>query len=454
MYKRTVETDIDKVNRAILMTKDNVSLAAAKRDPRKYVWYQLTGAKATFEDAHRTHDLILSKGEKYGIKLFRGYVYLVDADDLSLQFKLTEDQASKLLRKSKPWSGKVSRYKVKEGESTLRAMKKTKKSSPSKGKSGSNKKTRDSLKGLDILKSLSGEKPESHRIDGVPCKSVTIISTPATVVRLLTKKGLPRPKRFLSTYNAECENGFLYIERDARKLVRISFFTRASWKKFISQTQESPQEESKPSAKRTSSKPKQKSNQVKHRIQVDPTTLMDNLHGDTLSTQSLPTELKDPNIYKESIYGRKISTGRSRGPREGVVVGYAMVKGKHCLVKMPINAGKTKVSLLYSPTSKSDNSLTRSAPQVSYEEFLKLRAKAKSVYDDIGNKNEKVDRSNHENMQELRPEPGQTATIKFSNGKFRKTIMDVNRKTGKIAIKGSGKKLRWIPMSTVLKIAP
>lgn len=89
--------------------------ASDKRDPRKYRWMQYDGRKATFHvvgQDKEEYDLALEKGEKIGVKKHRGFTYLVDASDLSLQLKLKPEDAKRIVNNSKAYSGKVGRYKV------------------------------------------------------------------------------------------------------------------------------------------------------------------------------------------------------------------------------------------------------------------------------------------------------------------------------------------------------
>lgn len=92
-----------------------VLASSAKRDPRKYRWLQYDGRKAKFHvvgDDKQEYDLELSKGEKIGVKRFRGHIYLVDASDLSLQLKLKPQDAERVIGNSIAYEGKVGRYRV------------------------------------------------------------------------------------------------------------------------------------------------------------------------------------------------------------------------------------------------------------------------------------------------------------------------------------------------------
>lgn len=99
------------------VTLHSVEAASTKkRDPQKYKWYQLAKGKAKFDSAHDEFELELRKGEKFGLKFYRGSYFLVDEDDLSVQFKLSADEGKKLISASKPFSGKVAGKKVEGGK--------------------------------------------------------------------------------------------------------------------------------------------------------------------------------------------------------------------------------------------------------------------------------------------------------------------------------------------------
>lgn len=102
-----------------LLDAEVLSAASKKRDPTKYKWYQLAKGKAKFDSSHDEFELELRKGEKFGLKFFAGSYFLVDEDDLSVQFKLSADEGKKLIKASEPWSGKISGKQVKPGDGAL-----------------------------------------------------------------------------------------------------------------------------------------------------------------------------------------------------------------------------------------------------------------------------------------------------------------------------------------------
>lgn len=93
-----------------------LSASSKKRDPQKYKWYQLAKGKAKFDSAHKEFELELRKGEKFGLKFYRGSYFLVDEDDLTVQFKLSVEEGKKLIEASKPFSGKIAGKQVEGGD--------------------------------------------------------------------------------------------------------------------------------------------------------------------------------------------------------------------------------------------------------------------------------------------------------------------------------------------------
>lgn len=95
--------------------KIQIAIAAAKKDPTKYKWYSLKRGSAHFDTAHKEYDLDLRKGDPFGIKFYRGSYFLIDKDDLTIQFKLSVEEGKKLLQRSQGWSGKVGGKTVQAG---------------------------------------------------------------------------------------------------------------------------------------------------------------------------------------------------------------------------------------------------------------------------------------------------------------------------------------------------
>jgi hypothetical protein len=87
-----------------------------KRDPKKYKWYIYSGKRPIHvQTDNKDFDFSLENGEKFGVKLNRGTYFLVDASDLTMQFKLKPQDAEKILKGSKGWEGTIDGQKVQAG---------------------------------------------------------------------------------------------------------------------------------------------------------------------------------------------------------------------------------------------------------------------------------------------------------------------------------------------------
>lgn len=95
------------------------SAKAIKRDPTKYKWYQMAKGKAKFESANDEFELELKRGEKFGLKMYRGSYFLLDESDLTIQFKLSKPEGESLKEASKPFAGKIAGKKVEGGDGAL-----------------------------------------------------------------------------------------------------------------------------------------------------------------------------------------------------------------------------------------------------------------------------------------------------------------------------------------------
>lgn len=89
--------------------------SAKKKDPTKYAWYQITRGKVKLDNHHKTFEVELSKGEKFGLKRYRNDFFLIDEDDLTIQFKLSAEEAKEVVRRSKGFSGKIDGKDVNPG---------------------------------------------------------------------------------------------------------------------------------------------------------------------------------------------------------------------------------------------------------------------------------------------------------------------------------------------------
>jgi len=91
------------------------ALASEKRDPRKYRWLEYVGRKFVLDvvgSDRKEYELEITKGEKFGVKNFRGFTYILDESNLSVQFRLDITDARRIIANSKGYEGKISRYKV------------------------------------------------------------------------------------------------------------------------------------------------------------------------------------------------------------------------------------------------------------------------------------------------------------------------------------------------------
>lgn len=87
------------------------SESSAKNNPLAYTWHRFnpaSGRAKNFPNAHRHYELRLEANDVYGYREGRGdTVYLVDKEDISIEFKLTKKELAALLKVSKPFKGKI-----------------------------------------------------------------------------------------------------------------------------------------------------------------------------------------------------------------------------------------------------------------------------------------------------------------------------------------------------------
>lgn len=92
-----------------------VSISAVS--PEKYVWYTFEGKRpVTFNDHHRTHDLKLEKGDRFGIRTYGSQIKLVELSDLRVIFTLGQHEADALIRQAKGFSGRFRGVKLQPGD--------------------------------------------------------------------------------------------------------------------------------------------------------------------------------------------------------------------------------------------------------------------------------------------------------------------------------------------------
>lgn len=101
------------------------SISAKTKNPLDYAWYRYTDTRRKmFKKHHKSMDLEINTGDRVGIRAGRGgTVYLVEADSLQYEFKLSDREATLLLKKCKPFAGKVEAIRVIKGNMKLDQMK-------------------------------------------------------------------------------------------------------------------------------------------------------------------------------------------------------------------------------------------------------------------------------------------------------------------------------------------
>lgn len=177
--------------------------------------------------------------------------------------------------------------------------------------------------------------------------------------------------------------------------------------------------------------------------------LRDN-YTDPLSAKSLPGELSDPEMYANSAYGRVLDLGR-HGP--AVVVGSSVMNGKPSWIVLPLKKNP-KNAIRGFPIGGYFVDKTANDPQVSMKELIEHRETAhrsqnltKARNEDVGERSAKV-------LKDINPSPGDRVYINWSKGiPTRAYIVSINRDDLTFAIKGSGSRLRHLPLSMIMKKA-
>lgn len=92
-----------------------IGIAASKRDPRKYRWMEYDGRKAVLHvkgSDKDDYEVEFLKGERFGVKFYRGSVFVLHEDAMNVQFKLKPADAKRIIENSKGYEGKIGRTKV------------------------------------------------------------------------------------------------------------------------------------------------------------------------------------------------------------------------------------------------------------------------------------------------------------------------------------------------------
>lgn len=81
------------------------SLSAKVQD---FEWFMYKSARKTvLDNHHKEYDLELTKGLKFGIRMFRRKLRLVVSDDISISFTISELEAKRIKKKAEPFKGKI-----------------------------------------------------------------------------------------------------------------------------------------------------------------------------------------------------------------------------------------------------------------------------------------------------------------------------------------------------------
>lgn len=99
------------------------SVSAQTKNPLDYGWYRYVGTRVkSYKKHHRSQELYLENGEKFGIRFGRNAVYLVEETSMQYEFKLTEREAQNLLKVAKPFGGKIDNIRVTKGNGDIQQM--------------------------------------------------------------------------------------------------------------------------------------------------------------------------------------------------------------------------------------------------------------------------------------------------------------------------------------------
>lgn len=186
---------------------------------------------------------------------------------------------------------------------------------------------------------------------------------------------------------------------------------------------------------------------------VEPYSYRDK-HGEKeLTDAALPTDINNPAIYKQTFYGRVLSTGRSSSHlSEVVIVGTGLFKGKTAWVAFPIRDKTDRPRLLYYPIhAPKPEWLTK--PQVSLDDLKRYRLRSQQKAEVLNERKEKKATLGAQVAQSMELRVGYSALIKFSNGSFWKQILQVDHDKQVIYIQGSRTKRRTIPFALITQTA-
>lgn len=175
--------------------------------------------------------------------------------------------------------------------------------------------------------------------------------------------------------------------------------------------------------------------------------------GNELTDTTLPSELSDPDVYAQSLYGRVVNTGRkSSTTGQVVVVGTSVEKGKSVWVGFPRKAPISNARLLYLMEQHITDDMYK-APQIDFTDLKRYRKQARNLLEERNVKQSDIKARGEAVQQSLNLQVGDKALIKFSNGSYWKEILAVDHRKQLIYIQGSGSKRRTIPFALIQNTA-
>ena len=154
--------------------------------------------------------------------------------------------------------------------------------------------------------------------------------------------------------------------------------------------------------------------------------------------------------------GVPFHTGRQGPTATAITVGFRNYEGKPRMVSVTPHK-KQHMRYLHSRATMHDYQIPQTAgKKVSYERYLQEVKNLNSHVQDKGEREADRDKKSGDIATQLRDKlkEGNVATIQFSNGVFKKHIMGIDYRKQAIGIKGSGRKLRWIPFHMIKDANP
>jgi hypothetical protein len=114
------------VSTSTVSIEDNLLTSiSASKNPLDYSWYSYTNDRVKkYTKHHKSVDLELEKGEKFGIRYSSRtkQVYLVESTSLGTEFKLSEREALSLIKVAKPFRGQIEGIRVSKGTGDIKQV--------------------------------------------------------------------------------------------------------------------------------------------------------------------------------------------------------------------------------------------------------------------------------------------------------------------------------------------